>query len=156
MNGVPFLHGFGQRYDLPGPLFLYLFAAAGVVVLSFVMVVLFAGDRLGEEAVTYPRRRAAWLDGLANAAWPRVVGGTIGVLGLLAVIVTGFFGSQSSFYNPAEYLVWVYFWAGTVILAVIVAVVFVLEGQRINAQMSPAEFERANRAFLTRKTMSRA
>ena len=117
MNGVPFLHGFGQRYDLPGPLFLYLFAAAGVVVLSFVMVVLFAGDRLGEEAVTYPRRRAAWLDGLANAAWPRVVGGTIGVLGLLAVIVTGFFGSQSSFYNPAEYLVWVYFWAGTVILS---------------------------------------
>ena len=51
MNGVPFLHGFGQRYDLPGPLFLYLFAAAGVVVLSFVMVVLFAGDRLGEEVI---------------------------------------------------------------------------------------------------------
>jgi predicted MFS family arabinose efflux permease len=29
-----FLHGFGARYDLQGPLFLYLFAAAGVVVLS--------------------------------------------------------------------------------------------------------------------------
>jgi hypothetical protein len=111
-----FLHGFGARYDLQGPLFLYLFAAAGVVVLSFVMVVLFAGDKLGEEAVSYPRRRAAWLDGPANAAWPRIVGGVIGVFSLVAVIVTGLFGSENPFYNPAEYLVWVYFWAATVIL----------------------------------------
>ena len=116
MTGHLFLHGFGARYDLPGPLFLYLFAAAGVVVLSFVMVVLFAGDRLGEEAVAYRRYRTPWLDGIANAKWPRTVGGAIGVLTLLAVIVTGLFGSQAPFYNPAEYLVWVYFWAGTVIL----------------------------------------
>ena len=34
-----FLHGFGPRYDLPAPLFWYLFAAAGVVVISFVLVV---------------------------------------------------------------------------------------------------------------------
>jgi hypothetical protein len=112
-----FLHGFGQRYDLAGPLFLYLFAAGAVVVVSFVMVALFAGDKLGEEAVAYPRWRAAWLDGPANAAWPRMLGGTIGVLGLLAVVVTGFFGSQKPFYSPAEYLVWVYFWAATVILS---------------------------------------
>jgi hypothetical protein len=112
-----FLHGFGARYDLPGPLYLYLFAAAGVVVLSFVMVVLFAGDKLGAEAVSYPRLRAAWLDRPAGAAWPRIVGGVIGVLGLVAVVVTGLFGSQNPFYNPAEYLVWVYFWAAVVILA---------------------------------------
>jgi hypothetical protein len=112
-----FLHGFGARYDLQGPLFLYLFAAAGVVVLTFVMVVLFAGDKLGEEAVAYPRWRAAWLDGAAKAGWPRVAGGVIGILGLLAVIVTGLFGSQNPFYNPAEYIVWVYFWAAIVILA---------------------------------------
>ena len=111
-----YLHGFGQRYDLPGPLFLYLFAAAGVVVLSFVMVVLFAGDALGEEAVEYGLWRARWLDGLVNAGWPRVAGGVIGVLGLAAVVATGILGSQNAFYNPAEYLVWVYFWAGLVIL----------------------------------------
>ena len=111
-----FLHGFGQRYDLPGPLFLYLFAAAGVVVFSFVIVVLFAGDELGEDAVDYPRWRAAWLDGLVAAHWPRTAGGIIGVLGLVAVVITGIFGSQNPFYNPAEYLVWVYFWAALVIL----------------------------------------
>jgi len=126
VTGHIFLHGFGARYDLPGPLFLYLFAAAGVVVLSFVMVVLFAGDRLGEEAVAYRRYRTPWLDGLANSKWPRVVGGAIGVLTLLAVIVTGLFGSQAPFYNPAEYLVWVYFWAGTVILVGLVGNVWTL------------------------------
>jgi len=117
MTGSVFLHGFGPRYDLPGPLFLYLFAAAGVVVVSFVMVVLFAGDKIGEEAVAYPRRRAPWLDGLANARWPRVAGGAVGFLALAAVVVTGFLGSQQAVYNPAEYIVWIYFWAGTVILA---------------------------------------
>ena len=111
-----YLHGFGQRYDLPGPLYLYLFAAGGVVVLSFVMVVLFAGDSLGEEAVEYPRWRAAWLDGLFTARWPWIAGGALGVLGLLAIILTGLFGSQNPFYNPAEYLLWVYFWAALVIL----------------------------------------
>ena len=116
MTADLFLHGFGARYDLQGPLVLYLFAAAGVVVVSFVMVVLFAGDKLGESAVAYPLWRAAWLDRAARAAWPRLVGGVIGVAGLLAVIVTGLFGSQNPFYNPAEYLVWVYFWAATVIL----------------------------------------
>jgi hypothetical protein len=117
MTSPLFLHGFGARYDLQGPLFLYLFAAAGVVVVSFVMVVLFAGDKLGEEAVAYPRWRASWLDGAANAAWPRIAGGVVGVAGLLAVVVTGLLGSQNPFYNPAEYIVWVYFWAATVILA---------------------------------------
>jgi hypothetical protein len=51
-----FLHGFGQRYDLSIWLALYLFAAAGVVLVSFVLVVLFAGDQVGSKALDYPRR----------------------------------------------------------------------------------------------------
>src|SRR5215472_12034376 len=35
-------HGFGQRYDLPLPLSLYLFGAAAAVVVSFLVVGLFA------------------------------------------------------------------------------------------------------------------
>ena len=55
------LHGFGQRFDLSVPLYLYLFAASGVVFLSFVLVVLFAGDQVGEKATAYPRRAVGWL-----------------------------------------------------------------------------------------------
>ena len=56
---VPFLagappalaHGFGQRYDLPVPLWLYLYGAAGAVALSFVVFGLFIGER-GRPAAT--------------------------------------------------------------------------------------------------------
>ena len=112
-----FLHGFGPRYDLPAPLFWYLFAAAGVVVISFVLVAAFAGEQVGARALQHPRRRVAFLLRLARSPWPRAAGGTIGVLALLAVVITGLFGSTDSTYSPAEYLTWIYFWAGLVILS---------------------------------------
>ena len=112
-----FLHGFGQRYDLPAPLALYLFAAGGVVVVSFVLVVMFAGGQVGPKAVAYPRRAVPLLTRIAQTPWPRVVGSLIGVLGLAAVIITGLFGSTDNDRNPAEYLTWIYFWAATVILS---------------------------------------
>ncbi len=111
------LHGFGQRYDLPASLALYLFAAGGVVLVSFVLVVLFAGDQLGAKAIRYPRRAMPFLLPAARSPWPRLVGGLIGVLALAAVVITGLFGSTDPTRNPAEYLTWIYFWAATVILS---------------------------------------
>ncbi len=110
------LHGFGQRYDLPISLALYLYAAGGVVLISFVLVVLFAGDQVGSRAVAYPKAEARWLLPLARSPWPRIVGGTIGVAGLVVIVITGFFGSSAAVHNPAEYVTWIYFWAVTVIL----------------------------------------
>ena len=109
------LHGFGQRYDLPASLALYLYGAAGVVVISFVLVVLFASDQVGTKAVQYPRRAAAFLVPVARSPLPRFVGGIIGTLALLTVVITGLFGSSDPTKNPAEYLTWIYFWAATVI-----------------------------------------
>src|SRR5260370_7095629 len=58
-------HGFGQRYDLPLPLSLYLFGTAAAVILSFVVVGLFARHTPGARG--YPR-----IDLLAHppARWP--------------------------------------------------------------------------------------
>jgi hypothetical protein len=111
------LHGFGQRYDLPITLAIYLYAAAGVVVISFVLVVLFAGDQVGAKAVEYPRRPLQWMVPIARSAWPRRVGGAIGAASLLAIVISGLFGSTNPVLNPAEYLVWIYFWAGLVIVS---------------------------------------
>jgi len=111
------LHGFGQRYDLPISLALYLYAAAGVVVISFVLVVVFSGEQVGAKALQYPRRPWPALASIARSRWPRIVGGAIGVAGLLAVVVAGLFGSPNPVLNPAEYLVWIFFWAGLVILS---------------------------------------
>jgi hypothetical protein len=112
-----FLHGFGVRYDLPASLAIYLFAAGGVVVISFVLVVMFAGDQVGAKAIDYPRRPMPSLLAAARSPWPRIVGGIVGVAGLLAVVITGLFGSTDPTRNPAEYLVWIFFWAGAVILS---------------------------------------
>ncbi|TMD41735.1 MAG: hypothetical protein E6I89_00835, partial [Chloroflexi bacterium] len=111
------LHGFGPRYDLPIATALYLYAAGGVVFISFVLVVLFAGDRVGPNATEYPRRAVPWLLPVARSPWPRIVGGGIGLVGFLTVVIAGFFGSDNSFYNPAEYVVWIFFWAMLVILS---------------------------------------
>jgi hypothetical protein len=111
-----FLHGFGLRYDLPIALWLYLYAAGGVVALSFLLVVVFAGDKVGSKAIQYPRRAVPFLTVIARTPWPRIIGGLIGVLGLAAVVVFGLFGSQQPTLNPAEYITWIYFWAATVIL----------------------------------------
>jgi len=111
------LHGFGQRFDLSVPLYLYLFAAGGVVFLSFVLIVLFAGDTTGAKAIDYPRWEARWLLAAARSRWPRLVGGIVGVAGLLTIVMAGLFGSANGFANPAEYVVWIFFWAVTVILS---------------------------------------
>ncbi|HEY4024873.1 MAG TPA: hypothetical protein VGO86_00470 [Candidatus Dormibacteraeota bacterium] len=111
-----YLHAFGQRYDLPISLALYLYAAAGVVVISFVLVAVFASDRTGARAVRYPRLAVPFLLALGRSRVVRAITGAIGVLALLTVIVTGLFGAQSADRNPGNYLTWVYFWAGLVIL----------------------------------------
>ncbi|HXC76741.1 MAG TPA: hypothetical protein VNU19_06800 [Candidatus Acidoferrum sp.] len=115
-----FLHGFGARYDLPAPLAIYIFAAGGVVVISFVLVVLFASSQRGEEATRYPRVEAWWLASLANSRLLRVIGGLIGVLSLVTVITTGLFGAQDPLRNPSAYLVWIYLWVALVVISALI------------------------------------
>src|SRR4029077_10052841 len=40
-----------------------------------------------------------------------------GIGALIAVVITGLYGSTNPLYNPAEYIVWIYFWAGLVIFS---------------------------------------
>src|SRR2546430_12886386 len=98
-----YLHAFGARYDLPISLALYLYAAAGVVVVSFVMVAVFASDRTGAKAVRYPRLAAPALLAIGRSPVFRAITGGIDVLTLLAVIVAGLLGSQTAVRNPAQY-----------------------------------------------------
>ncbi len=112
-----FLHGFGLRYDLPIPFYIYVFTALAVVALSFVLVVVFAGEKVGPKAVEYPRRPAPTLTRIARSPWPRLIGGVLGVLALVTIVVTGLYGSSQPTLNPSEYLTWIYFWAATVILS---------------------------------------
>ena len=55
-------HGFGQRYTLPVPLWLYLYGSAAVVILSFVLVGFFVREeRVPGRYRRYDLLRVRWL-----------------------------------------------------------------------------------------------
>src|SRR5262249_56104900 len=76
-------HGFGQRYDLPLPLSLYLFGTAAAVVLSFVIVGLFARRTPGARG--YPH-----IDLLAHLLGRRIAWAIAGFLNSFSIGVFGF------------------------------------------------------------------
>src|SRR5262245_27350638 len=102
MASPAFAHAFGQRYDLPIPLSLYLSGAGAVVALSFVIAAL--SLRLYMPTLEPPERGAA-LPGL-------IVWQAASVAIFLLVIAAGLMGKQSTFENIAPLPVWVAFWAG--------------------------------------------
>src|SRR3712207_1203381 len=106
-------HGFGQRYDLPVPLWLYLYGSAGAVLLSFAVFALFVGGRGAGRG--YPRmnllRFGLFRATLASRAF---VSGlqvfSVALFGL--VILAGLLGNQTPTLNLAPTMVWVIFWVG--------------------------------------------
>jgi hypothetical protein len=105
-------HGFGQRYELPVPLSLYLLGAAAVVALSFLVLGLF----VRRPQTTSPGKR--W-DLLATAPGRVISHRTVlGVLratalGLLVVVVlAGLLGAANPYRNIAPTLVWIIWWVG--------------------------------------------
>src|SRR5262245_23471449 len=105
-------HGFGQRYELPVPLSLYLFRAGAAVALSFALFGLFvrrtrvarAGRRY--DLLTTPLGRAIGHPTvllLLRAA----------VLGLFIVaVLAGLIGADNPYRNIAPTLVWIVWWVG--------------------------------------------
>src|ERR1043166_3052398 len=104
--------GFGQRYDLPLPLSLYLFGTAAAVVVSFVVAGLFVRH-------PFPLHGYSRINLLTFSAGRWLAGPAVGVffklLGLgffILTIAAGFFGDQNPFRNIAPTLVWVIWWVG--------------------------------------------
>jgi hypothetical protein len=125
--GLPLAHGFGLHYDLPVPLYLYLVAGGAVVALTFTILGAFL--RRTADRPSYPRldlTAVPFVRAVVGSRAPRLIGGTLGVLALAAVVVTGLLGSGQATANPAEYLVWIYFWAGMVVLSGVVGNVYAL------------------------------
>ncbi|MFB9266036.1 hypothetical protein ACFFWD_23250 [Bradyrhizobium erythrophlei] len=103
-------HGFGQRYDLPLPLSLYLFGGAAAVVFSFVVVGLFVRH-------APPIRAYSRVDLFDNPLGTVVAAlGTplklVSLVLFVAMLVAGFFGDQNPYRNLAPTLVWIIAWVG--------------------------------------------
>jgi hypothetical protein len=108
-------HGFGERYDLPLPLWLYLAGAGATVALTFALLA-----RL--------RRTAPARAPIPSLVLPRLPGA--GLAGLLArilvlaltvlVIVAGLTGNQSPVRNIAPAMVWAIWWVGMAYVSALV------------------------------------
>jgi hypothetical protein len=110
-----FAHGFGPTYDIPIPLWLYLYGAAAAVVLAFVPLALYPRKTPDADAAyRYPRFDLFRVRLLRSILTSRLVVGGLRVLSVFlffVVVIAGLVGLQSGF-NIAPTFVWVTWWVG--------------------------------------------
>lgn len=110
--GPALAHGFGQRYDLPVPLWLYLWGAGAAVAFSFVVIGVFMRGTAGLRR--YPRLNLLRTPLGRLLAHPALL--FVLKLGSAAVFVlfllAGLAGSPNPMRNLAPALVWVLWWVG--------------------------------------------
>jgi hypothetical protein len=111
-------HGIGGRSDLPLPVWMFAYGAAGALVVSFAALSVFwPAPRLQEGMggrVLVPADRAGVLDGLA------LVGRAVGVLLYAVVLGAALFGPGEAADNLAPAFVYITFWVGLTFLCAVV------------------------------------
>ena len=121
-----FAHGFGERYDLPVPLWLYISGAGAAVALSFVVIGFFL--RRTSRTHTYPRLNLLHHP-LGRALVHPALTVPIQILAVaffLLVIVTGLAGNPAPGLNLAPTAVWIIWWVGMAYLSALIGDVWLL------------------------------
>ena len=116
--GAAYAHGFGERYDLPLPLNLFVVGAVATVAASFVVLSLFV--RGGSGRVSYPRRNLLRVPfvGRVLSSWALVgVARFLGAAVLVLLVTAGLIGANRPLENISPTFVWVIFWVGMGYLA---------------------------------------
>ena len=119
-------HGFGQRFDLPLPLSLWVAGAAASIVLTFVLMAVFVRD----EQPTFASRRLRLLQfrpvrWIANGTMVSAIR-VIAALLFLLTLCTGFFGSTNPYSNLITTMVWVIWWVGVAFVCALVGDLWLL------------------------------
>ncbi len=118
--GEALAHGFGQRYDLPVPLWLWAASAGAAVALSFVII--------GLLVKASPGGRGDWRLNLLRFPLGRVLAGPrvrraarlVAVALLALVLAASLVGDQTPTRNIAPTLIWVAWWVGFAYLSALV------------------------------------
>jgi hypothetical protein len=119
---IPLAHGFVVRSDLPIPEWLFGWAAAMVLVVSFVaLAVLWPDPRLQQEGW---RPLPGGLGHRLTSRPVEIACGAIGVFLFLLVIYSGLRGTQTATANFATTFIYVIFWLGLVPASVLLGDVF--------------------------------
>ena len=105
-------HGFGQRYDLPLPLALYLCGAALTVVVSCVILVV--SGRAAPKDASLPHIDLLAFRPMRFISSPPLLAGLrlLAVALYLLLVAAGLLGNQSPFRNIVPIAVWALWWVG--------------------------------------------
>ncbi len=113
-------HGFGQRYDLPVPLWLWVTGAGATIVLSFVIVGLFSRNHGAKTAYSrFNLLNVRFLRCLAHGV-PLAIVRAVAVIFLIATVLAGFVGDPDPFRNLAPVMVWVVWWVGVAFICALI------------------------------------
>jgi hypothetical protein len=105
-------HSFGRMYNLPVPLWLYLYGAAAALLLSFLVVAWFVASPVQHGAgAGVELGQRPWLRMLRRLHLPELCRG-LSLLGLLLCIASGLFGTQNPYVNFNMTAFWVGFVLG--------------------------------------------
>ena len=106
-------HGFGERYDLPLPLSLFVIAGAAAVLLSFVVAAVFLrGGAMHREYPRWNLLRAPVIGRLLGSSWVTTTLQVVSILLTVYVILAALIGTERAALNPAPAAVYVAFWVG--------------------------------------------
>src|SRR5690606_18221334 len=115
-------HGLVGKADLPIPMWLFIWAAAAVLVISFAALgLLWSSPQLEQDRF---RPLPEVLSRAVTSRGTEVVCGLVGVAGFVIVILCGFLGTQLGTQNIAPTFVYVAFWLGLVPASVLFGDVF--------------------------------
>ncbi len=126
ISSTTYAHGFGQRYDLPVPLWLYLTGAAAAVAVSFVVMAAFV--QRGSPMADYSRinlLRSSVGHAIARP-WVLACCRVAAVALFLLVLVAGFFGHPAPVKNIAPLMVWAIWWVGMAYISALLGNVWAL------------------------------
>ena len=121
-----YAHGFGQRYDLPVPLYLYVSGAGIAVALSFAAIGYFLRGQRGRGG--YPTFNLLQLRAGRLLAHPILLLAVraVSVVLFLLTVAAGALGSQAPIENLAPTMVWILWWVGIAYVSALLVNVWAL------------------------------
>ena len=120
-------HGFGERYDLPVPLYLYVTGAGLAVALSFAAIGYFLrGQRWPRQLSHLQPAPTACSDGCLAHPILLLAVKTSSVALFLLTVAAGALGSQAPIENLAPTMVWILWWVGIAYVSALLGNVWAL------------------------------
>ena len=145
-----YAHAYGERYDLPVPLWMNITGGAAVVALSFVITAWFMRPASASKATAPTNLLTTSFGRALSNKWLLLAMRLISVLLFLIAILSGLYGVPDYSRNAAPTIVWVLGWVGLAFVSLLIGNVWLL----LNPWLILFEWADAGWRLLTKRPLS--